>query len=151
MTGNPTEQAEKIFVRQLGFIGVGSTRIGFAVRDYVRAVAQRSRWTNENLLRPGEIGEYERRLVEEREARFAVMENQQLRAELATREGTLRLLPPQPQPPSRVNRAHESAGYGAWNASELCAPHALGCARRPIVQTDRNAVLYAMDAKPLCA
>ncbi|WP_224273521.1 ABC-three component system protein [Streptomyces sp. LS1784] len=76
MTGDPTEQAEKIFVRQLGLIGVSSTRIRFAVRDYVRAFAQRSRWTNENLLRPGEIGEYERRLVEEWEARFAVMEEE---------------------------------------------------------------------------
>ncbi|GHD83440.1 hypothetical protein GCM10010336_75210 [Streptomyces goshikiensis] len=73
MTGAVDEETDKIFVRQLGLIGVGSERIGYAVRDYVRAFAQRSRWLNENLLRPGEIGEYERRLVEEWQSRFAEM------------------------------------------------------------------------------
>ncbi|MFI1948631.1 ABC-three component system protein [Streptomyces virginiae] len=73
MTGDPDELADKTFVRQLGLIGVGSERVGHAVRDYVRAFAQRSRWLNENLLRPGEIGEYERLLVEEWESRFAEM------------------------------------------------------------------------------
>ncbi|WP_406467800.1 ABC-three component system protein [Streptomyces sp. NBC_01594] len=76
MPGKLSEQADRIFVRQLGLIGVGSTRIGYAVRDYVRAFAQRSRWLNENLLRAGEIGEYERRLVEEWESRFAEMEEE---------------------------------------------------------------------------
>ncbi|MFD7027477.1 ABC-three component system protein [Streptomyces sp. NPDC059917] len=76
MSGDVSDQADKVFVQQLGIIGVGSTRIGYAVRDYVRAFAQRSRWLNENLLRAGEIGEYERRLVEEWEARFAEMEEE---------------------------------------------------------------------------
>ncbi|MFJ7629809.1 ABC-three component system protein [Streptomyces sp. NPDC097595] len=76
MSGDLGEQADKVFVQQLGLIGVGSTRIGYAVRDYVRAFAQRSRWLNESLLRAGEIGEYERRLVEEWESRFALMEEE---------------------------------------------------------------------------
>lgn len=64
---------EKVFVHQLRLIEVGAERIGFALRDWVRAFAQRSRWANENLLRAGEIGAYERRLVEEWQARFAEM------------------------------------------------------------------------------
>ncbi|MFD8863472.1 ABC-three component system protein [Streptomyces sp. NPDC059590] len=68
-----TDAADKVFVHQLRLIDVGAERIGYAVRDWVRAFAQRSRWANENLLRAGEIGAYERRLVEEWEARFAEM------------------------------------------------------------------------------
>ncbi|WP_150246306.1 ABC-three component system protein [Nocardiopsis quinghaiensis] len=69
----PVESADKTFVRQLDLIGVGPDRVHLAVRDYIRAFAQRSRWSEEKLLRPGEIGDYERRLVEEWQARFAEM------------------------------------------------------------------------------
>ncbi|GGP00321.1 ABC-three component system protein [Wenjunlia tyrosinilytica] len=69
----PVESADKVFVRQLDLIGVGSERVRLAVRDYIRAFAQRSRWSEEKLLRAGEIGDYERRLVEEWQARFAEM------------------------------------------------------------------------------
>lgn len=67
------DAADKMFVQQLRLIDVGAERIGYAVRDWVRAFAQRSRWANENLLRAGEIGAYERRLVEEWQSRFAEM------------------------------------------------------------------------------
>ncbi|MFI1358166.1 ABC-three component system protein [Streptomyces sp. NPDC020898] len=73
LTGEVTEHTEKTFVRQLTLAGIGNRRIRMAVRDYVRAYEQRSRWSNENLLRPGELGNYERRLVEEWERRFNVM------------------------------------------------------------------------------
>ncbi|MGV9570418.1 ABC-three component system protein [Streptomyces nigra] len=74
LTGEVTEHTEKTFVRQLTLAGIGNARIRMAVRDYVRAYEQRlSRWSNENLLRPGELGAYERRLVEEWERRFNVM------------------------------------------------------------------------------
>ncbi|MER5307503.1 ABC-three component system protein [Streptomyces sp. NPDC002773] len=53
------------FVRQLNLIDLGAPRVGRAVRDYMRAFTQRSRWSDENLLLPGEIGRFERRLVEE--------------------------------------------------------------------------------------
>jgi hypothetical protein len=72
-TGDGDEVAEKVFVHQLRLIDVGGERIGFAVRDWVRAFAQRSRWADENLLRIGEIAKYERRLEEEWQARFAEM------------------------------------------------------------------------------
>uniref|UniRef100_A0AAU2VWI6 ABC-three component systems C-terminal domain-containing protein n=1 Tax=Streptomyces sp. NBC_00008 TaxID=2903610 RepID=A0AAU2VWI6_9ACTN len=69
----PADSADKMFVRQLDLIGVGSERIRLAVRDYVRAFDQRSRWSEEKLLRVGELGRYERRLAEEWQARFADM------------------------------------------------------------------------------
>ncbi|GHG41742.1 ABC-three component system protein [Streptomyces hydrogenans] len=73
MASDPSQAADQQFVRQLGLIGVGADRIGLAVRDYVRAFAQRSRWSTENLLRAGELGKYERKLVEEWQSRFAEM------------------------------------------------------------------------------
>ncbi|MEV5776843.1 ABC-three component system protein [Streptomyces antimycoticus] len=69
----PAQSADKMFVRQLDLIGVKSERIGLAVRDYVRAFNQRSRWSEEKLLHVGELGRYERKLVEEWQARFADM------------------------------------------------------------------------------
>ncbi|MGN2638820.1 ABC-three component system protein [Nocardia takedensis] len=67
------DASDKVFVHQLRLIDVGAERIGYAVRDWVRAFAQRSRWADENLVRAGEIGTYERRLVEEWQSRFAEM------------------------------------------------------------------------------
>ena len=63
--GGDANHADSTFVRQLTLIGVGQSRIRYAIRDYLRAFIQRSRWSEENLLRPGELGDYERRLVEE--------------------------------------------------------------------------------------
>jgi hypothetical protein len=76
LSGEISEHTDKNFVRQLALAGIGESRIRFAVRDYMRAFTQRSRWSDENLLRAGEIGEYERRLVEEWESRFAIMEDE---------------------------------------------------------------------------
>ncbi|GAA3904760.1 hypothetical protein GCM10022244_13660 [Streptomyces gulbargensis] len=56
---------DHVFVRQLHLINLGAPRVGRAVRDYMRAFAQRSRWSDENLLLPGDISRFERRLVEE--------------------------------------------------------------------------------------
>ncbi|MFD4460124.1 ABC-three component system protein [Nocardia sp. NBC_00802] len=67
------DATDKVFVHQLRLIDVGAERIRFAVRDWMRAFTQRSRWANENLVRTGEIGAYERRLREEWESQFAEM------------------------------------------------------------------------------
>jgi hypothetical protein len=72
---DPSDYADMTFVRQLHLIDVGSTRVGIAVRDYIRAFTQRSRWSDENLLRPGEISQYERRLIEEWQDLFAEMQD----------------------------------------------------------------------------
>jgi hypothetical protein len=58
------------FVRQLELIELSSRRVNRAVRDYMRAVTQRSRWLDENLLLPRELSRYERRLIEEWEELF---------------------------------------------------------------------------------
>ncbi|GAA0263539.1 hypothetical protein GCM10010492_75740 [Saccharothrix mutabilis subsp. mutabilis] len=73
LEGEEAEYGDKVFVRQLGLIGVGENRVRKAVRDYLRAFTQRSRWVNDNLVRAGELGRYERRLVEEWRTRFDIM------------------------------------------------------------------------------
>ena len=62
---------ETIFVRQLQLIGIGAQRILAAIREYFRAFEQRSRWVREDLLLVGELGKYERNLIEEWELVFA--------------------------------------------------------------------------------
>ena len=61
------------FVRQLRKINIGTARIEFAIRDYYRASAQRSRWAREELLLDGELETYEQELVEAWEPRHAAM------------------------------------------------------------------------------
>ena len=58
------------FVHQLRLASISDRRIGFAVRDYLRAFTQRSRWSREGLLLFGELDRYERRLIEEWERVF---------------------------------------------------------------------------------
>ncbi len=53
------------FVRQIDLVGVNASRVASAVRDYLRAYTQRSRWTRESLLGPKELDHYERCLIEE--------------------------------------------------------------------------------------
>jgi hypothetical protein len=55
----------RLFVIQLREIEISSSRIRSAILDYYRAFEQRSAWARHNLLIPGEIEAYERRLVEE--------------------------------------------------------------------------------------
>jgi hypothetical protein len=76
MTATREEYGDRTFVRQLDLLDLGNRRIEFAVRDYLRASTQRSRWSRENLLLPGEIGAYERRLREEWGTHFAVMQDE---------------------------------------------------------------------------
>lgn len=55
----------RLFVVQLREIGIASSRIRNAILDYYRAFEQRSSWARQNLLVPGEMDEYEDRLVDE--------------------------------------------------------------------------------------
>jgi len=64
---------EMCFVRQLQAIGIGTTRLQFAKRDFYRASAQRSQWARQNLLFDGEVGRFEKTLIEEWQTRFAQM------------------------------------------------------------------------------
>ncbi|GAB2991738.1 hypothetical protein GCM10027184_52130 [Saccharothrix stipae] len=76
LDGTGLEHGDKTFVHQLRLLGVGDNRVRRAVRDYLRAFTQRSRWSNDNLLRPGELGKYERRLVDEWETHFDIMSDE---------------------------------------------------------------------------
>ncbi|MDK2982077.1 MAG: hypothetical protein PWQ55_2424 [Chloroflexota bacterium] len=64
---------ERVFVKQLELININEKRIFFAIRDYFRAFAQRSRWIREDLLYVGELDKYEIRLKEEWEMHFEQM------------------------------------------------------------------------------
>lgn len=57
--------AEYLFVKQIELASIGTSRIASAVRDYLRAYTQRSRWTRESLIGPRELYDYERILIEE--------------------------------------------------------------------------------------
>lgn len=59
------------FVGQVRLAEVSDRRIKYAVRDYLRAYAQRSRWARLNLMQPDELENYERILREEWELIFA--------------------------------------------------------------------------------
>jgi hypothetical protein len=58
------------FVHQLRLIEAGKRRVAFAIRDFYRAGAQRSRWLREELLLIGDLSRYEGKLVEEWELVF---------------------------------------------------------------------------------
>ncbi|MEO5369546.1 MAG: hypothetical protein H7833_05660 [Magnetococcus sp. DMHC-1] len=64
---------EMRFVRQLQVIGIGTNRLQYAKRDFFRASVQRSLWARQNLLFDGEVGHFEKTLIEEWQPRFAQM------------------------------------------------------------------------------
>ena len=64
---------EMRFVRQLQSVGLGASRLQYAKRDFYRASTQRSRWARQNLLFDGEVGKFDKTLIEEWEPRFAQM------------------------------------------------------------------------------
>ncbi|GAA4808433.1 hypothetical protein GCM10023200_52770 [Actinomycetospora chlora] len=61
---------DRIFVKQIELGSRNRARIQAAVRDYLRASSQRSRWARKNLLVSGELEDYERLLREEWELVF---------------------------------------------------------------------------------
>lgn len=68
-----TEYEDAVFCEQLRLIGIGPMRLMIAVREYYRAFEHRSRWQREELLLVGELGKYERKLVEEWQIQFERM------------------------------------------------------------------------------
>lgn len=59
------ETDDRLFVRQLREIGLGSDRIGRSILDYYRAFEQRSSWARTDVILQGEMEEYDDRLVDE--------------------------------------------------------------------------------------
>lgn len=70
---NNPEEDDRPFVHQLRLIAVKNKRIEHAIRDYYRAFQQRSKWVREDLLRIGELEKYEKRLIEEWERHFEII------------------------------------------------------------------------------
>lgn len=68
--------AQFAFVRQIDLIKAGRARVAAAIRDYLRAFEQRSRWLRERLILEMELGRYEKRLIEEWELVFAGMQDE---------------------------------------------------------------------------
>ena len=61
---------DSLFVQQLRLIDIGNPRILHAIRNYLKAFEQRSRWIREDLLLVGELGRYEDKISEEWEIYF---------------------------------------------------------------------------------
>ena len=64
---------EMRFVRQLRLVSLGGLRLQYAKRDFYRASAQRSQWARRNLLFDGEVGHFDKTLIEEWQPRFEHM------------------------------------------------------------------------------
>jgi hypothetical protein len=67
------EYESSVFVQQLKWIAYTNRQLGLAISDYHRAFVQRSRWSREGLVFPGELDRYESRLVEQWRRVFADM------------------------------------------------------------------------------
>ena len=65
---------DKLFVKQMELLGVTDRMIRNAVLDYYKAYQQRSRWSRDGFLKPGEIKKYMARLQDEWEQRAAMQE-----------------------------------------------------------------------------
>lgn len=68
------ENDERIFVEQLRLIGASNRVIRNAIINYYRAFEQRSRWSRENLVKPGELQKYLNRLKDEWENQSSLVE-----------------------------------------------------------------------------
>ena len=64
-TNDEVAQDQRKFVMQLRLIALANQRVALAIHDHNRAFAQRARWVREDLLVPGELGNYDRKLKEE--------------------------------------------------------------------------------------
>ncbi len=62
--------SNKIFLEQLNLIELSNPRIMKAVEDYRKAFAQRSKWLKEKLIYVNDLGEYEKRLIDEWERSY---------------------------------------------------------------------------------
>lgn len=60
-----SDYSHKVFVRQLALAGIKERRTTLAIRDWLRAVKQRSMWSREGLVQFGELGKYDAVLFEE--------------------------------------------------------------------------------------
>lgn len=67
----------KIFVKQLETVGFksNSKTISHAISDYHRAFSQKSRWLRDGLINPTDEINYDKKLIEDWERKFALLED----------------------------------------------------------------------------
>lgn len=70
-----TDYSAMCFVRQLQEIGIGNRTITRAKLDYYRASEQRSKWIREQLLNPQEEIDYDFRLKDDWQGKFAFLQD----------------------------------------------------------------------------
>ncbi|MEH0819299.1 MULTISPECIES: ABC-three component system protein [Micromonospora] len=68
-----TDFEDRVFVRQLELARIHSRRIALAIREYLRASTQRSRWVRDQAMVVGELNAYDRRMHGEWEIHFLRM------------------------------------------------------------------------------
>lgn len=68
-----SDYSHKVFVRQLALAGIKERRTTLAIRDWLRAVKQRSSWSREGLVQFGELGKYDGILFEEWQHKFEAL------------------------------------------------------------------------------
>lgn len=85
---------DSLFVQQIELAKAGKRRVAAAVRDYYRAFEQRSLWLRHDLLMVGDLGSYEKRLVEEWELVFEAIKDElgATAADLAKEEAARKVL-----------------------------------------------------------
>lgn len=73
LDADESDYSHKIFVRQLALAGIKERRTTLAIRDWLRAVKQRSLWSREGLVQFGELGKYDGVLYEEWQHKFEAL------------------------------------------------------------------------------
>lgn len=68
------EEDKRIFVEQLRLVKGHKLRVQKAISDFYRSSAQRSQWIRDGILLNSELEQYEARLCDEWERRYAVMQ-----------------------------------------------------------------------------
>jgi hypothetical protein len=74
--GAEEDYLHRVFVHQLKLIRVTHPRLLTAIKDWMSAYAQRSRWVREQLIVTGELSRFERRLVDEWHRYFLEMQEE---------------------------------------------------------------------------
>ena len=65
---------DMVFIKQLALIGGRERMFHSASENYYRSFAQRSKWSKDGLLKPGELKSYMKRLIEEWDLHCGVTE-----------------------------------------------------------------------------
>ena len=64
----------KVFLQQIKFIGGGDRLIKNALENYYRSYEQRSRWSKDGLVKPGELKKYMKQLKDEWDLQCGILE-----------------------------------------------------------------------------